>query len=761
VHRSAKRAPKGERLSRRQKFGARGALTASVALTCLAFALLTAAAAYAATIEHLSLGEGGTGNGAMPITFNAISADGSRVFFTTNEKLTPDDTDGNPDVYERAGGVTTHISTIAGGANGVNDGTFRAISDDGSHAFFQTGEKLVPEDNDGKCYSEAEQYGACSDIYERFNGTTTMVSTGPTMSNVPTHARLRGVSKDGLHVFFATAEPLVAADTDTAVDIYDRFGGNTSLVSTGPTSANAELDAVFKSSSDDGSRVFLVTQEPLTSADTDSESDVYERSGGTTTLLSTGPSGGNGALASSFQGASADGTRVLVETEERLTSADTDSSNDVYQRSAGTTTLLSTGPTGGNGAKDAFFESASNDATRVFFETSESLVAGDTDARQDVYERTGGTTSLSSTGPTGGSGNFDAAYQGASRDGTRLWIGTFEQLAPTDTDAAYDIYERAGGTTTQVSLGPGGGNGSADAFFDRASNDGTRVFFESAESLVGTDTDTYVDVYQRYGGVTTLLTPGPSGTSTSWANLVDINDNGTRVFFETGDALSSTDTDTQNDLYASIDTGIYARPKGASPFLVPLVIAYRDCTSANSVHGTPLSSPSCKPPLPVSDWLTVGTPDSNGQGVKSVGEVLAKTIVGDSSTAADEADAKLTLDVSDVRNKSGLGDYAGELQVRLDLRVTDKLNGVAPVDPGTLADFTLSFTGVCAPTADTTVGSSCSADTTADAIVPGVVAESMRTVWQIGTVQVYDGGSDGDVDTAPNTLFERQGIFVP
>jgi hypothetical protein len=274
-----------------------------------------------------------------------------------------------------------------------------------------------------------------------------------------------------------------------------------------------------------------------------------------------------------------------------------------------------------------------------------------------------------------------------------------------------------------VSLGPAGGNGALDAYFDRASADGSRVFFETNESLVGSDTDAYRDVYQRYGGTTTLVSPG----ATSYTNLVGLNDNGTRVFLLTGDQLAASDTDTQGDIYVSLDTGVYARPKGASPLLVPLVIAYQDCTSANTVHGAPLSYPSCKPPLQTSDWLTVGTPDANGVGVKSVGEVLVKAVVGDTSTVADEADAKFTLSVTDVRNKSGLGDYAGELDVRL----------------------------------DPTIGSTCSANTTADAIVPGVVSEGKRTIWEVGTVQVFDGGSDGQAGTAPNTLFERQGVFVP
>ena len=66
------------------------------------------------------------------------------------------------------------------------------------------------------------------------------------------------------------------------------------------------------------------------SADTDAASDVYERSGGQTTLMSTGPVGGNGAFESLFSGASADGTRVYIQTAESLVSADTDTAADIY-----------------------------------------------------------------------------------------------------------------------------------------------------------------------------------------------------------------------------------------------------------------------------------------------------------------------------------------------------------------------------------------------------------------------------------------------
>ena len=66
-------------------------------------------------------------------------------------------------------------------------------------------------------------------------------------------------------------------------------------------------------------------------------------------------------------------------------SADTDTAQDLYERAGGQTTLLSTGPTGGNGAFEASFADASADGSRVFFRTEESLVSGDTDTFDDVY----------------------------------------------------------------------------------------------------------------------------------------------------------------------------------------------------------------------------------------------------------------------------------------------------------------------------------------------------------------------------------------
>jgi hypothetical protein len=211
-------------------------------------------------------------------------------------------------------------------------------------------------------------------------------------------------------------------------------------------------------------------------------------------------------------------------------------------------------------------------------------------------------------------------------------------------------------------------------------------------------------------------------------------------------------------LSADYATPGYPRPKGATPFYAPLVIAYQACTAPNRQHAPPLSFPSCNPARPTSDQLTAGTPDANGQTANFNGFVSYKVVAGDPSTPADEADASITISLSDVRNQGTLSDYTGEVREINSVRMTDRNSGGRPA---TAQEFSLPVTVPCAATADPAVGATCSANTTVDALVPGAIAESQRSVWELGEVQVYDGGADGLAATEPNSLFARQGIFTP
>ena len=288
----------------------------------------------------------------------------------------------------------------------------------------------------------------------------------------------------------------MSGDTDSAKDVYERTGSTTTHISIGPNGGNGSPNAFFEAASIDGSRVFFNTAESLVSSDTDGFRDIYQRSGGTTTHVSIGPDGGNGNQPALFGGISLDGSRVFFETRESLVAGDTDGACpdtsepplfillcfDVYERTGGNTTWLSSG---GNGSHNASFAAISQEGGRIFFQTTEALVAADTDpGARDVYERFGATTNLISQGPAGGTGNHLADFVGASTDGTRVFFQTYEQLVASDTDATWlDVYERNAGATTLITTGPASPNGDAIPLWRGSSLDGTRAFFQTDEPL--------------------------------------------------------------------------------------------------------------------------------------------------------------------------------------------------------------------------------------------------------------------------------------
>jgi hypothetical protein len=391
-------------------------------------------------------------------------------------------------------------------------------------------------------------------------------STGPTGGNGAFDASVEGFSDDGSRVFFQTDEQMVAADTDSTVDIYERTAGTTTLISTGPDGGNGEFNADFLDASKDGSRAAFETTESLVSADTDSARDVYERVNGTTNLVSTGPNPVTTPVDNFFVGMSQDGLHLYFLSYEPLVAADADDGRrDVYERFNGQTNLISTGPASSNELVEATWGGNTPDGATVYFTTQEQLVAGDTDSGRDVYERTGGTTTQVSQGVTGGNGNANAFFSAASIEGSRVFFTTAESLVSEDTDVFRDIYLRHAGTTTLISTGPDGGNGAYPVLFGGASLDGTRVFFETRESLIAGDTDgacpdasepplfilPCFDVYERTGGSTAWLSDGGNGAHN--ASFAAISQEGGRVFFDTTESLLPADTDgSARDVYERI-----------------------------------------------------------------------------------------------------------------------------------------------------------------------------------------------------------------
>ena len=352
-------------------------------------------------------------------------------------------------------------------------------------------------------------------------------------------------------MFFQSDERLTTQDTDNSLDVYMREGSATTLISTGPgAGAFGPYDSYFAGTSTDGTHAFFTTRGALIGADTDQALDVYERSGSLTSLVSTGATGGNGPKGADFSGAADDGTKVFFLTSEGLVAGDTDETQDLYQRSGGATTLVSTGPAGGTGGFVADYDGISQDGSRVFFHTPESLVAADTDQRTDVYERAGGVTTIHSVGSAGGNGAVAALFAGASQDGTTVFLETTEQLVASDNDSTNDVYRSAGGTVTLLSAG-WNDTAATNAYLVGASSNGSKVFIRSEESLASGDTDKYQDIYE-YSGDRLRGCRGdrrPASNGPAHAFFGGASADGARVFFTTFESLDPSDTDTAADVY--------------------------------------------------------------------------------------------------------------------------------------------------------------------------------------------------------------------
>jgi hypothetical protein len=357
-----------------------------------------------------------------------------------------------------------------------------------------------------------------------------------------TAAFFDGNSTDGTRMFFETTENVPGTgDTDNQNDIYQALGGAITLV----TGNGAGNNQYFDGASADGTRVIFETDENVPgTGDTDGLFDVYQAQAGVITLLSGSNPAGSGGTDASFNGATADGTQVFFGTDENVPgSGDADGAHDVYQAQGGTITLVS-----GNGASTgAFFDDASPDGTRVYFETEENVPGtGDTDGLFDVFQVQAGVITLITGNNPAGSGGDHATFQRASADGTRVLFSTTESIPGTgDSDGGDDVYQEMGGAFTLLT-----GNGTADSVsFEDASADGTRVFFETGEDNVGgaTDNDGGVDVYQAQGGTITLLSGNGDANGASFRRATT---DGTRVFFTTDGNIPGTgDADGQEDVY--------------------------------------------------------------------------------------------------------------------------------------------------------------------------------------------------------------------
>jgi hypothetical protein len=138
-------------------------------------------------------------------------------------------------------------------------------------------------------------------------------------------------------------------------------------------------------------------------------------------------------------------------------------------------------------------------------------------------------------------------------------------------------------------------------------------------------------------------------------------------------------------------------------------------------------------------------------------------------------DLLTTLTITDVRclpatsssvcnsaNSADGPDYSGELQGNATLRISDHYNGPGLNESATVIDIPFRVNAPCSNTASTSTGGVCTVTTLScqqPSACPFVIAQ--RNVLELTQFEVFDGGPDGQVATNDNTIFMRQGIFIP
>lgn len=296
----------------------------------------------------------------------------------------------------------------------------------------------------------------------------------------------QAISGDGRYVTFASwATDLVPEDTSTDPDVFlwDRSTGTTTLVSDGSSGVHPDV-------SGDGRFVVYMIPEP---DDMPGDLGLWDATTGETTVLTEGPT------MESVPAISADGRFVTFESwDSNLDPTDTNRQKDVFvwDTVSGTTTRI----TNGDGASE--WPAISADGGVVAFQSDASnLVPDDANGLTDVFvwDATTGTTARITDG------NRYSAYPHVSADGRSVtYSSAATNLSPGDTDETTDVFvwNAATGTTTRIT------NGDAQSWAPDISGDGRYIAYHAYELTA--DNNGFHDLYRwdATTGVSQRLTDG-------------------------------------------------------------------------------------------------------------------------------------------------------------------------------------------------------------------------------------------------------------
>jgi Tol biopolymer transport system component len=301
------------------------------------------------------------------------------------------------------------------------------------------------------------------------------------------------------------------------------------------------------------------------------------------------------------------------------------------------------------------------------------------------------------------------------------------------------------------------------------SPDGQKIAFHTSyEADSGEYFDDWIDVINADGTSSAGHVYAGPVVAPAWSP------DGKRIAAEAYNGIVVSDADGTNltvltpegfDIFSSpawqpLPSASYHHPQTASQLNVSLVPAFKPCGTggnpSNAKHAPPLATNSCNPPRP-SVLAAVGTTSQSSDQIS--------VVPGDTDpTNGNQANLAISASLTDIQAVAG-GDYnpnpsGADLTAVTRLRLTDKANGYGGL-PATATEYDFKVPIDCSSTPDPSVGSTCSANTTANALISGLIQEQRQTVVQAFRVRIDDSGANGIRGDSDDRIFATQGVFVP
>ena len=373
-------------------------------------------------------------------THDAVSADGSKIFFTApdpNGKGSGcwEGTARTPQLYVRENGTTTVPISAPPGVSKPKPAVYIGASSDGSRVFFLTETKLTPDDKT----EDLELYE-----YDTDTGALVRVSRGESGEAAGGVLRVVAIAPDGSAVYFTATGRLTSDAPVTGGDHLYRFDTKTETTTYITTVSGSD----YPSDKTNQWWFDVYGGEELGS---DSTAEWYTTPDGRYLIFaSVANVTGYDSTESSYTG----NPSAIDECPTPQGAGRAYRCTEIYRYDAVSKTIVcvSCNPTGARPSSNALFARSaprgsnpagepprpvSDDGSYVFFDTTEALVPQDTNGTLDVYEWHDGTLSLVSSGTD----SNNSYFLDSSPDGANVFFGTHAQLVPADTDNQGDLYD--------------------------------------------------------------------------------------------------------------------------------------------------------------------------------------------------------------------------------------------------------------------------------------------------------------------------------